>query len=148
MQGRQHEWNSTVQSDLAFPDPSPSGRKSLVTNLQHMQCLQTVCVFKYPVPSPIRIFCGKRMCAAKRGLTVLLVAKELGSQPPSPDRSYFHVPESTARAPHHLVLSWSYCGGGLLPVGHTTRTLYTYCTLCRQSVPSSGHELHTKTCLV
>ena len=26
----------------------------------------TVCVFDYPVPSPIRIFfCGKRMCAVK-----------------------------------------------------------------------------------
>ena len=32
----------------------------------------------------------------------------------------------------------------LLSEGHTTRTLYTiYCTFCSQSVPSSGHELHT-----
>ena len=30
-----------------------------------------VCVFDYPVLSPIRIFfCGKQMCAVKRGLTV------------------------------------------------------------------------------
>ena len=50
-----------IQSDLAYPvlvypDPSPSGRKSLVTDLQHMPCTHTVCVFDYPVPSPIRIF--------------------------------------------------------------------------------------------
>ena len=56
---------------LVYPDPSPSGRKSLVTDSQHMQCIRAVCVFGYPVPSPIRIFfCGKRLCAIMRGLTV------------------------------------------------------------------------------
>ena len=53
-----------IQSDLVYPvlcypDPSPSGRKSLVTDLQHMPCIHTVCVFDYPVPSPIRIFVWK-----------------------------------------------------------------------------------------
>ena len=53
-----------VQSDLPYPvlfypDPSPSGRKSLVADLQHMACIHTVCVFDYPVPSPIRIFSWK-----------------------------------------------------------------------------------------
>ena len=41
-----------VQSDLAYPvlfypDPSPSGRKSLDADLQHMSCILTVCVFNY-----------------------------------------------------------------------------------------------------
>ena len=45
-----------IQSDLFYPDPLPSGSKSLVTDLQHMSCIHTVCVFDYPVPSPIRIF--------------------------------------------------------------------------------------------
>ena len=53
-----------IQSDLAYPvlvypDPSPSGRKSVATDLQHMPCTHTVCVFDYPVPSPIRIFFWK-----------------------------------------------------------------------------------------
>ena len=54
-----------IRSDLAYPvlvypDPSPSERKSrLVTDLQHMPCTHTVCVFDYPVPSPIRIFFWK-----------------------------------------------------------------------------------------
>ena len=57
----------TIQSDLAYPvlfypDPSPSGRKSLVTDLQHMSCIHTVCVFDYPVPSPIRIFFVENGC--------------------------------------------------------------------------------------
>ena len=66
-----------VQSDLAYPvlfypDPSePSGRKSLVTDLQHMLCIHTVCVFDSPVPRLSGYFCEKRMCAVKRGLTVL-----------------------------------------------------------------------------
>ena len=39
-----------VQSHLAYPilfhpDPSPSGRKSLVTDLQHKPFTPTVCVF-------------------------------------------------------------------------------------------------------
>ena len=46
-------------SVLFYPDPSPSGRKSLVTDLQHMPCIHTACVFDYPVPSPIRIFFWK-----------------------------------------------------------------------------------------
>ena len=58
------------QSDLAYPvlfypDPSPSGRKSLVTDLQHMSCMHTVCAFDNPVRSPIRIFVGNgcvRLC--------------------------------------------------------------------------------------
>ena len=55
---------NTVQSDLAYPvlfypDPSPSGRKSLVTDLQHMSCIHTVCAFGYPVPASIRIFLWK-----------------------------------------------------------------------------------------
>ena len=63
-----------VQSDLAYPDPSPSGRKSLVADLQHMSWIHTVCVFDHPVPSPIRIFfCGKQMCAVMRGLAVLVI---------------------------------------------------------------------------
>ena len=52
-----------IQSDLAYPvlfypDPSSSGRRPLVTDLQLMPCIHTECVFDYPVPSPIRIFCG------------------------------------------------------------------------------------------
>ena len=35
-----------------------------------MPCTHTVCVFDYPVPSRIRIFCGKRMCADMRGHTL------------------------------------------------------------------------------
>ena len=59
-------YSRLVQSDLAYPvlfypDPSPSGRKSLVTDLQHMPCIHTVCVFDYPVPSPIRIFLWKTL---------------------------------------------------------------------------------------
>ena len=54
----------SIQSDLVYPvlfypDPSPSGRKSMVTELQHMSCIHTVCVFDYPVPSPFRIFLWK-----------------------------------------------------------------------------------------
>ena len=67
----------SIQSDLAYPvlfypHPSPSGRKSLVTDLQHMPCIHAVCVFDYPVPSPIRMFLLKTdvMCAVMRGLTV------------------------------------------------------------------------------
>ena len=53
-----------VESDLAYPvlfypDPSPSGRKLLVTDFQHMPCIHTVWVFDYPDPSPIRIFLWK-----------------------------------------------------------------------------------------
>ena len=73
-----HSTANTVQSDLAYlvlfyPVPSPSGGKSLVTDLQHnMACIHIVCAFDYPVPSPIRIyFCGKRMFEVKRGLTVV-----------------------------------------------------------------------------
>ena len=62
-----------VQSDLAYPvlfypDPSPPGRKSLVTDLQHMPCLHTVCMFDYPVPSPIRMFlCKTDVCGYHAG---------------------------------------------------------------------------------
>ena len=52
---------TSMQSDLAYPvfacpDPPASGRKSLGTDVQQMSCIHTVCVFDYPVPTPIRIF--------------------------------------------------------------------------------------------
>ena len=68
--------HSKVQSDLAYPvlfypDPSPSGRKSFVTDL-YCIChayIQYVCsIIRFPRLSGY--FRGKRMCAAKQGLTV------------------------------------------------------------------------------
>ena len=74
-----------VQSDLAYPvlfypDPSPSGRKSLVTDLQHLPCIHTVCVFDYPVPSPIRIFLWKTdVCGYARSDCAILCATWLST---------------------------------------------------------------------
>ena len=67
-----------IQSDLAYPvlfypDPSPAGRKSLVTGLQHMPCIHTVCVcsiIRFPRLSGF--FFRKTDALVKLGLPVVV----------------------------------------------------------------------------
>ena len=89
---------SYLQSDLAYPVlfyPDPS----LSTDPQHTQCiLHDWCsVIRFPRLSGH--FCGKRMCAVKRGLTVLLLYNT------SISYSYISVPTFMSLFPQGPLLS-------------------------------------------